>query len=261
MTSFETILYEKDGPVASITLNRPRVLNALIIQMRDDLFVALQAIADDPDVRVTIFQGSGERAFCAGADISEFGTAPSYVIARQARWQRDLWGLFLAQEKPLIAAIHGYALGAGLELSLCCDLRIASEDAQFGLPEVNLGMIPSAGGTQTLPRHISLGKALEMVMTGERINAAQALELGLVHRVVPRSDLLHTARQMARSILGRGPLAVRLAKAAVVRGLDMDLEASLDLEHRLWRQAIASSDAGEGVRATVEGRRPSFQGP
>ncbi len=259
MTPFQTILYEKDGPIVYITLNRPRVLNALSIQMRDDLYVALQAVADDPEVRVAVFQGAGERAFCAGADISEFGSAPSYVIARRSRWQRDLWGLFLAQEKPLIAAIHGYALGAGLELSLCCDLRVASQDALFGLPEVNLGMIPSAGGTQTLPRHIPPGKAMEMVMNGDRISADEALHLGLVNRVVPRPHLLATAQEMARNILGRSPLAVRLAKAAVARGLDMSLEAGLSLEARLWSQAIASADAREGVLAVLQGRPPRFE--
>ncbi len=260
MTPFQTILYEKDGAVVYITLNRPTVLNALSIQMRDDLYVALQAVSDDPDVRLAVFQGAGERAFCAGADISEFGTAPSFVIARQARWQRDLWGLFMAQEKPLVAAIHGYALGAGLELSLCCDLRIASEDAQFGLPEVNLGMVPSAGGTQTLPRHTSLGKALEMVMSGDRITATQALDAGLVHRVVPRTQLMAAAREMVQKLLAASPLALRLAKTAVVRGLDMGMESGLSLEARLWLQAVGSMDAREGVQAALEGRSPLFQG-
>ncbi|MCI0817880.1 MAG: enoyl-CoA hydratase/isomerase family protein, partial [Chloroflexi bacterium] len=149
------VLYEKrDGGVAWVTLNRPDVLNAINLRMRDELWELMHAVRDDPDVRVVVFKGAGERAFSAGADISEFGTAPSIAEARRARRERDLWGLILSLDEVLIAAIHGYALGAGIELSMCCDIRIASDDAKFGLPEVSLGYIPSAGGTQTLPRHV-----------------------------------------------------------------------------------------------------------
>ncbi|MBI4297316.1 MAG: enoyl-CoA hydratase/isomerase family protein [Chloroflexi bacterium] len=259
MPPFQTILYSKEGPLAYITLNRPQALNAVSIQMRDELYAVLGSVAEDPDVQAVILQGVGERAFCAGADISEFGTAPSRAIARRVRWQRDLWGLFLAQEKPLIAAIHGYALGAGVEMALCCDLRVASEEAQFGLPEVGLGMVPTAGGTQTLPRHIPLGKAMEMVLLGDRIGAGEALRLGLVNRVVPRPRLLPTAQEMASRILSLSPVAVRLAKAAVVRGLDLSLEAGLALESRLLAQALTSQDAREGVQSVLEGRPPHFQ--
>ncbi|MHB8578196.1 MAG: enoyl-CoA hydratase/isomerase family protein, partial [Dehalococcoidia bacterium] len=137
------VLYEKRGPVAWLTLNRPAALNAVNLAMRDQLWALFNAVRDDPDVRAIVLRGAGERGFCAGADITEFGTAPSYVAARDARLQRDLWGLMLASEKPFIAAIHGWALGAGCEMSLLCDFRVASEDARFGLPEVNLGYIPS----------------------------------------------------------------------------------------------------------------------
>jgi len=200
--------------------------------MRDELWEVFGAIRDDPEVMAAIIQGTG-RSFCAGADITEFGTAPCPVIARQVRWERDLWGLILSIHKPLIAAIHGYAVGAGIEMAMCCDLRIASPDAQFGLPEVGLGMIPTAGGSQTLPRLVNLTKAAEMVLTGGPIDAAQALYLGLVNRVVPRGELLATAEKLARKIMSRAPVAVRLAKEAVNRGLDLSLEDGLRLEQRL----------------------------
>ncbi|HZU76909.1 MAG TPA: enoyl-CoA hydratase/isomerase family protein, partial [Dehalococcoidia bacterium] len=193
----ELVLYEKDGPVAWLTLNRPEALNAVSLAMRDLLWDYLQAVRDDPDVRIIALRGAGERAFCAGADVKEFGTAPSYLAAREARIDRDLWGAMLESRKPFVAAIHGYALGAGCEMSLYCDLRVASEDTHFGLPEVNLGYIPSAGGTQTLPRTIPRGVAAGMIMTGEPIDAARALDLGLVHRVVPKAELYTTARDLA----------------------------------------------------------------
>ncbi|MGD0765750.1 MAG: enoyl-CoA hydratase/isomerase family protein, partial [Dehalococcoidia bacterium] len=161
MSQFETVIYEKQGGIAWLTLNRPEVLNAVDTRMRDELWTVLEAVRDDPDAVVLIIKGAGEGGFCAGADLTEFGTAPSYVEARRARRERDLWQLMLDIEKPLVAAIHGYTLGAGCEMSMCCDLRIAAEDARLGLPEVGLGYIPSAGGTQLLPRTIAPGAALE----------------------------------------------------------------------------------------------------
>ena len=145
MSGFETLIYEKSDSVAYVTLNRPQALNVYNIKMRDELFEVLSGIKDDPEVRVAIFKGAGEKAFCAGADLSEFLTAPSPVIARQVRFGRDVWGLFLSVPQPLIAAVHGYALGSGIEIALCCDMRIASEDAKFGLPEVGLGILPGSG--------------------------------------------------------------------------------------------------------------------
>ena len=235
-----TVLYEKREGVARVTLNRPDVLNAVNMRMRDELWEVAGAIRDDPDVRVVIFKGAGDRAFSAGADISEFGTAPSYVESRRARRQRDLWGLILSLEVPLIAAIHGYALGAGIELALCCDLRIAAGDARLGLPEVGLGYIPSAGGTQTLPRHVPPGIAMQMVLTGDPIDAATALRCGLVQRVVPRERLYDEAESLARTLASRGPLALQLAKRAVVEGLELPLAAGLALERRLAQQALAA---------------------
>src|SRR4030043_1876445 len=165
MNAFETIVYEKKDGIAYITLNRPQALNAVNIKMRDELYEVLPAIDDDPEVMAGIIKGAGDRGFSAGADITEFGTTPSQTIARQVRWERDLWGQFLGVSKPLIPAIHGFALGAGVERSLCCDIRIASEDARFGLPEVGIGIIPAAGGTQTVPRTIGRGRALEKLLT------------------------------------------------------------------------------------------------
>ena len=236
---FDTLLYDKQDGIAWITLNRPQVLNAINMRMRDELWDVVQAARDDPEVLVVIFRGAGERAFSAGADISEFGTAPSYVESRRARRERDLWGLMLSLEKPLIAAIHGYALGAGIELPMCCDLRIASEDARLGLPEVSLGYIPSAGGTQTLPRHIPPGVAMHMILTGDPIDAQAALRHGLVQRVVPRQRLYPEAEALARTLMSRSPLALRLAKRAVLEGLDLPLAEGLALERRLAARALA----------------------
>jgi enoyl-CoA hydratase/carnithine racemase len=229
----ETMIYEKRGRTAWVTLNRPEVLNAVNLQMRDELWSVLEATSLDPDVGVVVFKGAGDRAFSAGADISEFGTAPSYVDARRARHERDLWGRMLAMEKPMIAAIHGWALGAGCEMSLCCDLRVASEDARFGLPEVVLGYIPSAGGTQLLPRAIGAGNALQMILSGEPIEAATALDWGLVEWVVPRELLYGKAEEIAERILEHPADVVRATKQAVVRGLDLPLEDGLRLERRL----------------------------
>ena len=241
--SSESILYEKrDSGIAWVTLNRPEVLNAINMAMRDQLWQIMHAVRDDPDVRAVIFKGAGERAFSAGADIGEFGTAPSYAEARRARRERDLWGFMLSLDKLLIAAIQGYALGAGVELPMCCDLRIASEDAQLGLPEVSLGYIPSAGGTQTLTRHLPPGIAMRMILTGDPIDATTAYRYGLVQRVVPRERLYNEAEALARKVFSHPALAVRLAKRAVVEGLEMPLVQGLALESRLAAQALLLLD-------------------
>ena len=164
MAGFETIVYEKRGAVAHVVLNRPRIVNVYNMQMRDDLYQVLEAVRDDPDVRVMVLRGAGDRGFCAGADLTEFGTAPSQVTARRVRWERDVWGLFLGIRKPSIAALHGFVLGSGVEMALLCDIRIAAEDAVFGMPEVALGMMPAAGGTQTLPRVLGPGRAMDLPM-------------------------------------------------------------------------------------------------
>lgn len=240
MSNFETVIFERRDGIAYVTLNRPQVLNVYNIQMRDELFQVLGAIKDDPEVLVAVFKGAGERGFCAGADLTEFLTAPSPTIARQVRWERDVWGLFLSVPQPVIAALHGYVLGSGVEVALCCDIRIASEGTQFGLPEVGLGIIPAAGATQTLSRAVGQAKALEMILTGRRIGVKEALDLRLINRVVPKDELLPTVEGMARQITLLDPMAVRNVKQAVVRGSDLPLPEGLSLEKRLASSLLQS---------------------
>lgn len=236
---FETIIYSKDGPVAHIVLNRPRVINAYNLQMRDELLQALEAVRDDPDVRVALLRGAGDRGFCAGADLTEFGTAPSQVVARWVRWERDVWGLFLEIGKPLVAALHGNVIGSGVEIACLCDVRVAAEDAVFSMPEVALGMIPAAGGSQTLPRTVGPGAALEMLLTGRRVTAVEALRVGLVHRVVPGAKLIEESERTARALASLDPHAVAGVRSAVRHGMDLSLEQGLELEARLVAGVLA----------------------
>jgi enoyl-CoA hydratase/carnithine racemase len=234
MGGFETAIYEKtDEGVAYVTLNRPQALNAFSVRMRDDLFEILSAIKEDDEVRVAVIRGNGEKAFCAGADLKEFLTAPSVIKARRIRTVRDLWSLFLSVPQPLIAALHGYVLGSGVEIALFCDLRIAAEDVIFGLPEVGLGILPAAGGTQTLPRILGMAGALDMLLTGRRLNGQEALQMGLVNRLLPGSELLKAVDETARKIASYNPVVVQDAKQAVKKGMDMSLAQGLDLEWRL----------------------------
>jgi enoyl-CoA hydratase/carnithine racemase len=235
-----------DGSVVWLTLDRPERLNALNLAMRDGLWAALCLLRDDPTVRAAVIRGAGDRAFSAGADITEFGTAPSLIEAREARRQRDVWGLMAALPVPLVAAIHGYAYGAGLELSLYCDLRVASQDARFALPEVSLGYIPSAGGTQTLPRHLGRSDALALATSGEPIDAAEALACGLVHAVVPQDELEATARAWADRLASLPAVAVRATKRAIIEGLDLPLADGLALERRLAATAAPAARGGAG---------------
>ncbi len=241
MGAFETVDYRTERGVGWITLDRPRVLNALNLQMRDDLWQVLDVAENDAGVGALIFTGAGGRAFSAGADVSEFGTAPSLIAARDARHQRDLWWRLERYPKPMIAAIDGWALGAGCELALYCDLRLATPASRFGLPEVKLGYIPSAGGTQMAPRTVGRGRAMELALTGEPITAAEALAAGLVNAVVPRSRLRAEAGRRAHAILIRAPLAVRYAREAIRSGAELTLEAGLELERRLARQLLSLS--------------------
>jgi enoyl-CoA hydratase/carnithine racemase len=236
MNNFETIIYEKQDEIGYVTLNRPKALNTYNIKMRDELYQVLAAIRDDSDVRVIIIKGAGERAFCAGADLTEFLTAPSPVIARQVRWERDVWGRFLGINKPFIAALHGYVLGDGVEIALCCDIRVASEDAQFGTPEMGLGIITAAGGSQTLPRVINRAYALDMLLTGRWLKADEALRIKLVNKVVPKSELLPAVNKIANKIKAYDPVVVSYAKQAITRGLDLSLERGLELESILGNQ-------------------------
>ncbi len=240
MSDFETIIYAKKDDVGYVTLNRPHVPNIYNIKMRDELYEVLGAIKDDPDVKVMILKGAGDRAFCAGADLTEFLTAPSPVIARRVRFERDVWGRFLGIKKPIIAALHGYVLGSGLEMALCCDIRIAADDAQFGVPEMGLGIIPAAGGSQTLPRVVGSGHALDMLLTGRWVKAAEAKKFKLVNQVVPRSELLPTVEKLADRIKSAKFEAVKCAKEAITRGLDLSLEEGLELEARLGTRILSA---------------------
>ena len=233
--SDSTILYSVDGPVARLTLNRPTRINALSLAMRDDLHEALSSFRDDPALRVAVISGAGERGFCAGADLIEFGTAPSQDVARRTRQRRDLWGLLAGLRKPLVAALHGYVIGAGVEIAGLSDIRIASEDAVFALPEVSIGMIPGAGGTQTFPRAVGLGPGLARLLAErpDRMSASEALSTGFVHRVVPRSELKRTSDEIAVQIANRDAPALKALKTAVLDGLDVPLDAGLNLERRL----------------------------
>jgi len=230
---FETLLYEKTDAVARITLNRPEVMNIHNMAMRDDLYALLGAVRADDDVRAILLQGAGEKAFCAGADLTEFLTAPPPATARAIRFDADLWDLFTTMPQPLVCAVHGYCLGSGIEMALCCDLVIASEDARFGLPEIGLGIIPAAGGTQTVPRAVGRGAALDMMLTNRWLDAGEAHRAGLVNRIVPRDRLRPEADEAALRLAVRNPRIIRAVKEAVNRGLDLTLDQGLELERRL----------------------------
>jgi enoyl-CoA hydratase/carnithine racemase len=233
VSEFEAIFYEKRDYLAYVTLNRPKALNAYNIRMRDELYEVLGAIRDDSEVRAVILKGAGEKAFCAGADLTEFLSAPPPVFARTARFERDIWKRFIKMPVPFIAAMQGYVLGSGIEMSLCCDIRLCSEDAQFGLPEVTLGIIPAAGGSQTLPRMIGRSHALDILLSGRWLKAEEALRMKLVNRVLPRAQLLPEAEKLAGQIAQYDPAAVAAAKQAVIKGLDISLAEGLELELRL----------------------------
>ena len=230
---------EREGDVVVLMLNRPERLNAVHLAMRDELWTYLCLLRDDPSVRVAILRGAGDRAFSAGADITDFGTTPSVLEARDARIGRDLWGVMSSLEIPLIAAIQGFAYGAGLEMSLYCDLRVADETAQFALPEVTLGYIPSAGGTQTIGRHLTQSDAMQMVTGGEPMDAQRAYDRGLVQRLAPRGEVMTVARELAERLASMSPAAVRAVKRAVVDGLDVSLDEGLALERRFASRVAA----------------------
>lgn len=230
--TFSALLYEKRDAVAWVTLDRPAVLNAYNVQMRDDLFEVLRAIQVDSDVRVLVLRGAG-RAFCAGADLTEFGGAPSPTAARRIRFARDVWRLFARLRVPAVAALHGTVFGSGLEMALFCDVRIAAEDTRFRMPEVQLGFIPAAGGTQTLPRACGLSRAMELLLTGREFGAEEAAAFGVVSEVVPSAGLAGRARELAGHLAALDPGTVRALRCAVREGAELTLEQGLRLEARL----------------------------
>jgi enoyl-CoA hydratase/carnithine racemase len=260
MKSYETILYAVEEQVAIITLNRPEVHNAQNDTLRRELYRVFGALTTDDDVKVIVITGAGERAFSAGADIREFVEPASPTQLRERRKRIDYRSMMDRCSQPIIAAINGFALGGGLELALACDIRIAAENATLGLTEINLAIIPGGGGTQRLPRLIGRGKALEMILTGARIPASEARELGIVERVVPAGEALEAATELARTIADKAPIALRYAKEAVVKGLGMSLEDGLRLEGDLSTLLRTTEDRVEGAKAFLEKRKPRWTG-
>lgn len=252
------LIYEKKGKIAYITINRPEAMNAFDPETYQEFSNALVDFRDDDNLGVAIVTGAGDKAFAAGADIK---TIIPYLAERPRYWEKVptiMRGLELC--KPLIAAVNGLALGGGLEAVLACDIRIASENARFGVPEVTLGLIPGWGGTQRLPRCIPWAIAAEMLFTGKPISAQEAYRLGLVNRVVPPSELMSAAEAVANDILKVGPLAVKAAKLAMLRGTGVTLEEGLKIEADLTLPLFASEDLGEGRKAFIEKRKPEFKG-
>jgi enoyl-CoA hydratase/carnithine racemase len=243
--TFTTVIYDKSDGIAWITLNRPAALNAYNIAMRDELFEVLSALREDDEVRVAVFKGAG-RAFCAGADLTEFGTAPSPTRARSIRFARDVWAELLMLAVPTIAALHGFVFGSGLEVALFCDLRIAAEGTMLGLPEVQLGMIPAAGGTQSAARACGLGNALNLLLTARRIDAAEALRIGLITRMVAPERLQSEVESIAARIAALDRHALTAVRRAVREGADLSLDQALELDERLAAGVRADQHLASG---------------
>ena len=253
----ELVLVERDGVLAVVLLNRPDQLNALSDELMDELVTALGELDRDPAVRCIVLGGS-ERAFAAGADIVELAQASPIDLYYQRRVER--WDAIRSLWTPLIAAVSGYCLGGGCELAISCDLIVASESAQFGQPETGLGIIPGAGGTQRLTRAVGKSLAMDVILSGRRLSAREALAAGLVARVVAKEAWLDEAKRVAREIAEKGPVATRLAKESVNRAYETTLSAGLEAERRALYLAFASEDAKEGLTAFTEKRKPEFKG-
>jgi enoyl-CoA hydratase len=260
---YETLLYDKKQRIGYVTLNRPNLLNAQSPEMFEELAQVFGDIKRDPDVGAVIVTGAGDRAFCAGADINFLKSlAQMTPMAAKAfvEKNRRAFGAIEHLGKPVIAAVNGYALGGGCELAMACHIRIASENARFGQPEINLGLFPGAGGTQRLPRLVGKGIALEMMLTGEAISAQEAHRLGLVNKVVPAAELMPTAEKLAQQILSKAPLAVGVILEAVQHGMEMTLAEALQLEENLFGVICGTEDMKEGTAAFLEKRPAAFKG-
>ena len=258
------VTYEKKGKTAVITLNRPESYNAINSDMWQGLTDFWIAAGDDPDVWALVVTGAGDKAFCAGVDLKEMAEHKAQVEKEGRPFVSAMPQLTpmkgMDMPKPVIAAINGIAAGGGLELALACDIRIAAEHARLGLPEVAVGLIPGAGGTQRIPRLIPFGMALEMLMTGDFVPAQEAFRLGLVNRVVPATELIPAAMALAERINANGPLAVRAVKEAAYRGTQMPLAEGLQLENIIVNRVRQSDDSWEGPKAFAEKRKPLFKG-
>ena len=254
----KTLLVERRDGVAILTINRPDVRNALSAEVVGELRTALSEFRTDASVSVVVLTGTGEKSFAAGADISQLKSR-TFLDALRGEMQR-LYDEIEDYEKPTIAAVNGYALGGGCELAMACDVRVAAENAKFGLPELNLGIIPGAGGTQRLARLVGKGRALELILTGRIVEAREAERIGLVSHVTDSSRLLETAMSVAASMMGKGPVALRLARMAVKAGLETDQRTGLLIERLAQAVLFSTDDKVEGTSAFLEKRPPSFQG-
>lgn len=257
---YGTLLFEVKERIAHITVNRPDKLNALNDEVIEDLGRAVAEVAERADVGGAIVTGAGEKAFVAGADIGVLAKQGPFEAKTRARRGQEVFRRIETCQKPIIAAVNGYALGGGCELAMACHLRIASDLARFGQPEVKLGITPGFGGTQRLPRLVGKGRALELILTGEMVDADEAFRIGLVNRVVPAAELMGTAERLLTKITGMAPLAVSMAIEAIDRGLEMSLEEGLQLEANHFGLLAASGDMKEGMSAFLEKREPRFRG-
>jgi enoyl-CoA hydratase len=258
--TYQNLLVETRDRIARLTVNRPEKLNALSRATLQEMDRAFASFADDPEVGVVILTGAGSKAFVAGADIQELAQQSPREGREYARYGQELFSRIENLGKPVLAAINGYALGGGCEIALACTMRFAASTAKFGQPEVNLGIIPGYGGTQRLARLVGRGKAQELILTGDLIDAAEAYRIGLVNRVFAPEELVAGTQAVAETILSRGPLAIRYALEAIRRGLNMPLEDGLDFEATLFGVLCASEDMKEGTRAFLEKRKARFTG-
>jgi enoyl-CoA hydratase len=258
--AYETLLYEKRDSIGYVTINRPDKLNALNRQVMDELDDCFRAIQNDEEVSEVILTGAGEKAFVAGADVQELATLAPLEGRDFSRRGQRIFDLIENLGKPVIAAVNGYALGGGCELAMACTLRIASENARFGQPEVKLGLIPGCAGTQRLARLVGKGRALEMILSGEAIDAQEAYRIGLVNQVVPAAELAAAAQTLACKIAANAPLAIKFALEAVNRGLEMTREQGQFLEAVLFGLCCTTADMKEGTRAFLEKRSAKFVG-
>lgn len=258
--TFENLLIDRDGPVAVVTVNRPKVLNALNTQTLDELRRAILALKHDDSVRAVVLTGAGEKSFIAGADINELAVQTPTTGREHAMAGQHVLDLIEHMGKPVIAAINGYALGGGCELAMACTLRIAADTARLGQPEITLGIIPGYAGTQRLARIIGRGRALELLLTGDQISAQEAHRLGLVNRVVPAADLMRDARALAATLAAKAPVAVRYILEAVHKGLEMPFPQAQVFEATLFGLVASTEDMREGTKAFLEKRKPEFKG-
>jgi len=255
---YENILLEREENIAVITINRPKVLNALNAAVLKELDAAVDELENDAQVRVVIITGSGEKAFVAGADIAFMSTLAPLEAVKFARFGQRVFNRIENLPMPVIAAINGFALGGGNELAMACDIRVASEKAKMGQPEVQLGILAGFGGTQRLAKLVNPGLAKEILFTADQYDANAAYRIGLVNHVVPAEDLMSFCKAMAKRIAARGPVAVRLSKDAVNRGLEMDLNKAIDMEADLFGLGFTTDDRREGMSAFLEKRKPTF---